>query len=165
MCNTNKRGRVSSRIFRNEAIATDVYEMVIECPEIVSEAKAGQFVNIYCHHQGRLLPRPISICEIDREHGRLHLIYAVLGQGTAEFSTYEAGEKIDVMGPFGNGFDTAYDKDDVLIVAGGVGTPPRVELAKSIAGLTLLNVFKPMAKSMWPQMTAASDSRAMLLNL
>ncbi len=134
MCNTNKQGRMASKIISNHVIATDVYEMIVECPEIVADAKAGQFVNLYCHHQGRLLPRPISICEIDKDRGRLHLVYAVLGDGTAEFSTYEAGSCIDVMGPFGNGFDTSYDGDDLIIVGGGVGTPPMVELAKQLPG-------------------------------
>lgn len=140
MCNTNKRGRISSRIISNAAIAQDVYEMIIECPDVVTEATAGQFVNLYCHHQGRLLPRPISICEIDREQGRLHLVYAVLGAGTAEFSTYKTDDQIDLMGPFGNGFDTSYDGDDVLIVGGGVGTPPMVELAKTLKGKKIIIV-------------------------
>lgn len=134
MCNTNKRGRISSEILSNRSIAKDVFEMVVECPEIVAAAKPGQFINLYCHHQGRLLPRPISICEIDRDLGRLHLVYAILGNGTAEFSTYKAKESIDLMGPFGNGFDTTYIGDDHLIVGGGVGTPPMVELAKTLKG-------------------------------
>jgi len=134
MCGSNKRGRISSKIISNDSIATGVYEMIVECPDIVAEAKAGQFVNLYCHHQGRLLPRPISICEIHRDLDRLHLIYAILGDGTDEFARYRTGENIDVMGPFGNGFDEDYQGDDVLIVSGGVGTPPMVELAKSLKG-------------------------------
>lgn len=134
MCQDNKRGRMAAKIISNEAIATGVYEMIVQCPEIAMAARAGQFVNFYCHHQGRLLPRPISICEIDRARGRLHFVYAVLGHGTKEFSTYEGDMTMDVMGPFGNGFDTTYEGDDGLIVAGGVGTPPMVELAKSLKG-------------------------------
>jgi len=134
MCKTNKQGRVSCEIISNKKLATDVFEMIVVCPVIANEAKAGQFVNLYCHHQGRLLPRPISICEIDRVKGRLHLVYAILGDGTAEFSTYQAEDKIDVMGPFGNGFDSSYEGDDQLIVGGGVGTPPMVELAKTLKG-------------------------------
>ncbi len=134
MCNTNKKGRITSKIISNDQLATNVYEMIVECPDIVTFAKPGQFVNLYCHHQGRLLPRPISICEIDRDLGVLHLVYAILGDGTAEFSTYQAEDTIDVMGPFGNGFDTSYEGDDHLIVGGGVGTPPMVELAKTLKG-------------------------------
>jgi len=134
MCQTTYKSRVSSKIISNRSIATDVFEMILECPTVVAEAKAGQFVNLYCHHQGRLLPRPISICELDRENGRVHLVYAILGEGTAEFSAYKAGETLDVMGPFGNGFDTNSISDEHLIVAGGVGTPPMVELCKQLKG-------------------------------
>lgn len=134
MCHTNKRGRINCEIISNNNLTGDVYEMIVACANISATAKAGQFVNLYCHHQGRLLPRPISICEIDREKGLLHLVYAILGDGTAEFSTYLPKDSIDVMGPFGNGFDTSYEGDDQLIVGGGVGTPPMVELAKTLKG-------------------------------
>ncbi len=134
MCQTTLRTKLSSPIISNECLATDIYEMIIECPEISSEAKVGQFINLYCRHEGRLLPRPISICEIDLNKGRLHLVYAILGDGTKEFATYKSGEMIEVMGPFGNGFDISYQGDDHLIVGGGVGTPPLVELCKQLKG-------------------------------
>lgn len=140
MCNTNKQGRISCLIVSNEQLSTDVFEMIIKCPSIVDEAKAGQFVNLYCRHQGRLLPRPISICEMDLDKGNLHLVYAKLGQGTEEFTGYKSGESIEVMGPFGNGFDTSYKGDDVILVGGGVGTPPMVALAKSLSGKKVIVV-------------------------
>jgi dihydroorotate dehydrogenase electron transfer subunit len=134
MCQTTNKGRITCKIIKNEVIIDQVYEMIIEARDIAEEAKAGQFVNLYCHHLGRLLPRPISICEIDLEKGRLHLVYAVLGDGTAEFATYKQGDKIDVMGSFGNGFELGDESDHHLIIGGGVGTPPMVELAKQLKG-------------------------------
>ncbi len=134
MCQTLKRTKVVCKIVSNDNLVDNIYEMIVECPEIVAETKPGQFVNMYCRHQGRLLPRPISVCEIDKESGRLHLVYAILGAGTAEFATFSAGETIEVMGPYGNGFDLSHEGDDHLIVGGGVGTPPMVELAKQLKG-------------------------------
>lgn len=134
MCQTLKRTKVTCAIISNDQMVDNIYEMIIECPEIVAETKAGQFVNLYCRHQGRLLPRPISVCEIDKANGRIHLVYAILGDGTAEFATFKAGETIEVMGPFGNGFDLSHEGDDHLLVGGGVGTPPMVELAKQLKG-------------------------------
>lgn len=121
-------------IISNNLLVDQVYEMILACPGIVRETNAGQFVNLYCRHEGRLLPRPISVCEIDRENGYLHLVYAILGDGTREFATYKAGETISVMGPFGNGFDCNSIADEHLIVGGGVGTPPMVELCKQLKG-------------------------------
>jgi len=50
------------------------------------------------------LPRPISLCGIDREKGELRLVYRIAGEGTKEFSGLAAGDSIDVLGPLGNGF-------------------------------------------------------------
>ncbi len=134
MCTPTTRTREVCTIISNEMLVEQVYEIVIDCPQIVPETKAGQFVNLYCRHKGRLLPRPISVCEIDRLKGYLHLVYAILGEGTREFATYKAGETIEIMGPFGNGFDTNCVSDEHLIVGGGVGTPPMVELCKQLKG-------------------------------
>ena len=121
-------------IVSNEKLAYNVFELVVSCPGIASEARPGQFVNLYCRHEGRLLPRPISICEVGREQGQLHLVYAIMGEGTREMTGFTSGETVEVMGPFGNGFDISHQGDDHLIVAGGVGTPPMLELCKHLDG-------------------------------
>lgn len=53
-------------IIRQEEIADDIYSMWLRTEEIAAHAKAGQFVSVYCNEGSRLLPRPISICEIDK---------------------------------------------------------------------------------------------------
>ena len=69
-------------------------------------AKAGQFISMYTNDGSKLLPRPISICEIDREGGKLRVVYRVTGEktGTEQFSKMKAGDTIPVIGPLGNGF-------------------------------------------------------------
>ena len=49
---------------------------------------------MYTKDKTKLLPRPISICEIDKEQGRLHLVYRVTGEntGTEEFSRLQPGD-------------------------------------------------------------------------
>ena len=39
------------------------------------------------------------------------------------------GSTLDIFGPLGNGFEIE-DKDDVLLIGGGVGVPPLYEVAK-----------------------------------
>ena len=83
----------------------------------------------------KLLPRPISICEIDKENGRLRVVYRVTGPktGTEEFSKLKAGDIIPVIGPLGNGFP--YEKAEgkkVFLMGGGIGVPPILELAKQM---------------------------------
>ncbi|MCM1273415.1 MAG: dihydroorotate dehydrogenase electron transfer subunit [Clostridium sp.] len=122
--------KISADIVRQENIATDIFSMIIKAKEIAATAKAGQFVDLYSSDGSRLLPRPISICSIDREAGTLRLVYRVAGKGTKEFSTLTSDHQIDVLGPLGNGF-TLSDKK-AIIIGGGIGIPPMLQLAKSL---------------------------------
>lgn len=118
-----------------EKLAEGIYSLWIKTPSIAGEAVPGQFVSLYCQDGSRLLPRPISLCEIDRVGQRLHMVYRVAGKGTAEFSTLKAGDNIQVMGPLGNGFplEKAEGKR-VFLMGGGIGIPPMLETAKSLTG-------------------------------
>ena len=60
-----------------ECIAKGIYSMWISTKVIAKEAKAGQFISLFSKDGSRLLPRPISLCEIDREGGRLRIVYRV----------------------------------------------------------------------------------------
>ena len=73
-------------IISQEEIAPAIYSLWIKTDKIAQYAKAGQFISIYCEDGSRLLPRPISICEIDKEDCALHLVYRIAGAGTEEFS-------------------------------------------------------------------------------
>lgn len=91
-------------ILEQKELAPGILRMELDAPKAAREAKPGQFVNLYVKDPSMLLPRPISICEADPEKGTLTLIYAVVGKGTEAFATYEAGERLRMMGPLGNGF-------------------------------------------------------------
>lgn len=116
-------------VVKQEMIATDIFSMWIKT-NLAKNAKAGQFVSLYSKNGATLLPRPISICEIDKEKNELRLVYRVVGKGTDEFSKLTEGDKIKVLGPLGNGY-TLKDKTAIL-TAGGIGVPPIVELAKEL---------------------------------
>lgn len=134
MCNNRKKGKIDSKIIENVKIATDIYRMVIAAEEISTLARPGQFVNLYCKQDSRILPRPISINEIDRDKKTLTLIYGVVGKGTKEFSNLKLGDSIEILGPIGNGFKIDKGHRKHIIIGGGIGTPPLLELAKELKG-------------------------------
>ncbi|MDO4519024.1 MAG: dihydroorotate dehydrogenase electron transfer subunit [Eubacteriales bacterium] len=122
-------------VISQECIGKDIYSLWIQTGEIAKEAKPGQFVSLYSNDGSKLLPRPISLCEIDNENSRLRMVYRVTGPntGTDEFSKLTAGDKIEVLGPLGNGFplEEAEGKK-VFLIGGGIGVPPMLETAKRL---------------------------------
>lgn len=120
-------------IITNDLIATGIYSMIIKAPTVVQAVEnPGQFVNVYPKEKHTILPRPISICEVDAEKQTLRIVYAVVGDGTEQFSKLAIGDKLKISGPVGNGFDIKGKYTNHLLVGGGVGVPPLVELAKRL---------------------------------
>ena len=121
-------------VISQEMLAPDIYSMWLQT-EAASEAKPGQFISMYTNDGSKLLPRPISICKIDKAAGRLRVVYRVTGKdtGTEQFSKMSAGDTVPVIGPLGNGFP--YEKAEgknVFLIGGGIGVPPILELAKQM---------------------------------
>lgn len=122
--------KITANIIRQDNIATDIYSMIISAAEIANQAIPGQFVDLYSADGSRLLPRPISICEADKESGTIRIVYRIAGKGTREFANLTSEHNVEVMGPLGNGY-TLKDKKAILI-GGGIGIPPMLELAKRL---------------------------------
>lgn len=125
------KSRESAVVTEQRRIASDVYSLWLSTDTIAKEALPGQFVSVYSGDGSRLLPRPISICEADREAGRIRLVYRIAGKGTEEFSRLTAGERVTVLGPLGNGFPLTKGRK-VFLMGGGIGIPPMVQLAKAL---------------------------------
>jgi dihydroorotate dehydrogenase electron transfer subunit len=127
------KSREFATVIEQKKIAADIYSMWLQTEKIAGEARPGQFISIYSRDDSRMLPRPISICEIDRENGRLRIVYRVVGQGTDEFSHLTAGDQLEILGPLGNGFPLKQGRK-AFLMGGGIGVPPMVQLAKELEG-------------------------------
>ena len=122
--------QVMAEIIRHTSLSAGIFDMTLKAEEIAKEAKAGQFISVYCKDGSRMLPRPISICEIDKKDGAIRLVYRVAGKGTAEFSGMHTGAQLRIVGPLGNGFPKKEKK--AFLIGGGIGIPPMLQLAKEL---------------------------------
>ncbi len=123
-------------VLSQEQIAGQIFSMWLQTERIAAEAMPGQFISVYSNDSGRMLPRPISICETDKEKNALRIVYRVAGKGTEEFSRCAAGDRLDILGPSGNGFplERCPEGRKAFLIGGGIGIPPMVQLSKEIRG-------------------------------
>ena len=119
-------------------LAEGIFSLTLQYPEgeAPREVIPGQFAGIYTGDRSMLLPRPISICRWDPEKGQLRFVFRTAGAGTELLSKARAGESIDMLGILGNGYDLgALAGKRVLLLGGGIGIPPMLELAASLSKL------------------------------
>lgn len=128
--------REQAAVLSQEQIADQIFSMWLKTEQIAKEAVPGQFISVYSNDSGRMLPRPISICEMDKEKGALRIVYRVAGKGTEEFSCCKAGDTLDILGPLGNGFplERCPEGKKAFLIGGGIGIPPMVQLSKELQG-------------------------------
>jgi len=130
----------------NVEVMPGVYLMWLEAPDIASHAHPGQFITVCC--EGLILRRPFSVHQVsflsspstggevspERSEGTgeggIAILFKVVGKGTLGLSKMQAGNKIDVLGPLGRGFDIAADSKNLLLVGGGIGIAPLIFLAQ-----------------------------------
>ena len=131
----SEKTKESLKIVSQEEIGKNIISMWLQADHMAANAKPGQFLSLYTRDGSKLLPRPISICEIDRENGRIRLVYRVTGKntGTEAFSRLHPGVTIETLGPLGNGFPLKEaEGKKVFLIGGGIGIPPMLETAKEL---------------------------------
>lgn len=123
--------KIKAAVYSQVQLAEGIFSMWLGAGEMAKAAVPGQFIAVYPNDSARLLPRPISICETDPEKELLRIVYRVAGEGTKELSSCRAGDTLSIMGPLGNGFPLKDQK--ALLIGGGIGIPPMLELAKALS--------------------------------
>ena len=101
---------------------------------MLPEMAAGQFVEVRVDGSpGTFLRRPISINYVDRERNELWLLVAMVGDGTRQMGRLQAGDRLNVLLPLGNGWSTTGKTGDSwLLIGGGVGVAPLLFLGAEL---------------------------------
>ena len=121
--------RLTCRISETEQLTAAAWSMTVECPDAAAKAVPGQFVHIL--PEGNFtLRRPISICGLDREKGTLRIVFEVRGKGTDALAKLRAGDTVNMLAPLGHGFTLLPADSRVILIGGGIGTPPMLPLAQ-----------------------------------
>ena len=103
-------------------------DFLLKNKELCDKCYAGGFLHIDCSGD-TYLRRPISIAEA--ENGYVRIIFQIKGKGTALLAEKKEGDKINVLGPLGHGFDVKnYIGKKVVLVGGGLGSFPLIYLAR-----------------------------------
>jgi dihydroorotate dehydrogenase electron transfer subunit len=124
----------AATLLSNEAVMPGVFQLRLQCPEIASAAKPGQFVMLKCGDE-TLLRRPISISDASAASEQISLLVASIGKGTEWLSRRQPGEELDILGPLGNGFTIGQKADKMLLIGGGMGIAPLNFLARKATAL------------------------------
>ncbi|MCD8069416.1 MAG: dihydroorotate dehydrogenase electron transfer subunit [Lachnospiraceae bacterium] len=128
-----EKKKITAVIRSQTRLAEGIYDMWL-VTELAREAKSGQFVGVYPLDRSTLLPRPISICEVNEARNALRLVYRVAGAGTEEFSCWRPGQVVKVLGVLGNGYPVEEARGKcVALLGGGIGVPPLLETAKALS--------------------------------
>ena len=121
-----------AELVNKQQLKSDIFKFSVKAPNIVKNAKPGNFIEIRVSEQVEpFLRRPISIYNLDKENGILEFIFQVKGKGTEILSKAEIGSQIDIVGPLGNGTFKYESYQNIAILGGGIGIFPLYELAKS----------------------------------
>ena len=116
-------------ILKAEALASNIYSMLVKAPRVAKHCLPGQFVIVKSDEVGERIP--LTICDYDREEGTITIVFQPIGASTEKFATLKTGDAFeDFVGPLGRPSELCTDdleevkKLKLLFVAGGVGTAP-----------------------------------------
>ncbi|MEE0991341.1 MAG: dihydroorotate dehydrogenase electron transfer subunit [Paludibacteraceae bacterium] len=130
----SKKYQLDGTVIKNEWVTSTYFKMTLSF-ETLPEIKAGQFAELRIDETPTVfLRRPISLHDVREDKKELDLLIQKVGDGTAWLSTRKEGDKVNVVFPLGNGFNTDVAEDKpVLLVGGGVGIAPLLHLGRVLS--------------------------------
>ena len=99
-------------------------------PGLSANVQAGQFIMVHCSAEGAdpMFARAFSYHRIKGD--RFAILYNVVGKGTRWLAAQPRGQVVRMYGPLGNEFRLPPEPGNLLLIGGGVGIAPMVDLAE-----------------------------------
>jgi ferredoxin--NADP+ reductase len=117
------------KILNKTQLSENLYEIVVDAPYVVKNAKAGQFIILRVEENGERIP--LTIADVDKEQNKLTIVYMAVGLTTKKLAQLNAGDEIlDLVGPLGLPTDIE-NYGTVVCVAGGYGAAPAYLISKA----------------------------------
>jgi dihydroorotate dehydrogenase electron transfer subunit len=108
----------ATTVIERRALAPGVVLVSLDAPKLASATRPGQYV-MAIPPSAQTAATALAVYEAEGK--RASLLFFVTGKRTRELGELRSGDRLDVVGPLGNGFDCSTGARDVAIVAGGVG--------------------------------------------
>jgi dihydroorotate dehydrogenase electron transfer subunit len=112
-------------VVKNDHISKKICRLSVEFD---LEIKPGQFFMLKTTDDAFLLPRPLSVNDVNGNI--VSFLYRIEGKGTKTISSLHENDKIQVFGPLGKGFDISNLKGKTAVIGGGIGVAPLLYLCK-----------------------------------
>jgi len=129
-------------VLANQEITPSIFRMRILTPGFAAAAAPGQFVMVRPELAlPTMLRRPFGIfrtgclppeCDGLPPREYMEILYKVVGQGTKILSELHQGDRLELLGPLGRGFDLGTPGQEKILVGGGIGLVPLFMLGEAL---------------------------------
>ena len=129
-------------VIKNDRIKPLYFLLGISCPPIAKQIKPGQFVMLkVSEDRSPLLRRPFTVYQNcpdnypeKKKRGCLFILYKKVGKGTQKMTALKKGQRVNLIGPLGNGFTLPPlpSSTSIILIGGGVGIVSLYPLAEAL---------------------------------
>jgi len=156
-CDSDNKGSFGAKVVSNNAIRKHYWRLNLELDArgsgLFRDVRPGQFaafdlgglslppagaIPVQLRDAARrqiILRRPFSFSDVrlisdSPPAVSVEVLYRVLGPGTLRMMGLKPDDEINIIGPLGNGFSVPAGKRYAVLIAGGMGSPPLLHLAR-----------------------------------
>ncbi|MFH1652377.1 MAG: dihydroorotate dehydrogenase electron transfer subunit [Chloroflexota bacterium] len=136
--------QMKATVVANEPLSAECWRMTLAASPIAAAVSPGQFVHVKIGDgNDPLLRRAFSIFRtiiLKTGERAVQVVYQVTGRGTGMMSKLRPGDRLDIIGPLGHGFERFRDRRTHVLLGGGSGAAGLFLLGEEIAGVRQENL-------------------------